>query len=140
MIALFFQCMNALLNPTNRTRGSTKWGLVAHTVALFSIETISVAIGLYELSASYIDGREFPGTRGLRTPGPFGYELLPKFTAISIVSTSVVQVNQWLFDGLLVSSALEIATQGSMFNLGCFSSCIAATSYTATTGLLPSLS
>ena len=96
--------MNALLGPTSRTRGGSKWGLVAHTVALFSIATISVATGLYVLSASYIDGREFPGARGL-TPGPFGYELLPKFTAISIVSNSVVQVNQWLVDGLLVGSA-----------------------------------
>lgn len=120
--------MNALVNPTNRTGGGNRWGLLAHTVAMFTNATISLAIGLYVLPGSYINGREFPGGDGL-PPGPYGYSLLPQFATTAIVANSVVQVNQWLADGLLVSSLLSSISK--VFNLGCSYSCIVVTSFTA---------
>ena len=109
VIALFVRCMIALFNPTNRAKGGTKWGLLAHTLALFLTSTVAVATGLYILPLSYINAREFPGGNGV-PPGPYGYQWLPKFLAITIISDSAVQVNQWLVDGLLVSSVLNSAT------------------------------
>ena len=98
--------MTALLNPTNRTKGGIRWGLVVHSAALFLNATVSLAIGLYILSLSYIDDREFPGADG-QPPGPFGYGWPPQFTALNVISASLIPVNQWLVDGLLVSSALN---------------------------------
>lgn len=127
VIALLFRCMIALLSPTNRTRGGNRWGLVAHTVALISVATISC-------------GRRFPSLGRLHRrprvslwrwapPGPFGYLLLPKFPAVRTISSSVVQVNQWLVGSLLVSPMRNLATR--VLNLGCLHSYIAATSFTA---------
>ena len=127
VVALFFQCMSALLSPINRDRGGIRWKLVIHTAALFLNATISAAIGLYILSESYIDGREFSGSGGLY-PGPFGYSILPKFLVLSIIADPVVQVNQWLVDGFLVSSVMNAAIQVLIIGL-CYS-CIVATSYT----------
>ena len=106
VIALFFQCMTALLGSTNRMRKGYSWGLVAHTVALFSVATMSLAIDLFFLSVAYIDAREFPGADGLPS-GPLGYLVLPKFLVLASISNSVIQVNQWLVDGLLVSPMLK---------------------------------
>ena len=101
---------------------------MAHTVALFSVATTSFVAGIYLFPISYIDDREFPGVDG-GTPGPFGYVYLPRFLAVRCVSDASVLVNQWLVDGLLVSPTLNSATQ--VLNLGCFHSCIVATSFMA---------
>ena len=79
------------------------WWLAAHTIALFSVATMSLAMVFYTLFVAYINGREFPS-------GPLGYLALPKLDVVEGISISVVQVNQWLIDGLLVSPMLNSAT------------------------------
>ena len=109
--------MTALLSPTNRMRKGNKWGLVAHTVALFSVATVCNAIGLFLLPVAYTNAREFPGTDGLPS-GPFGYLMLPKLVVVETISNSVIQVNQWLVDGLMVRPTLNPAT--FVLILSCF--------------------
>ena len=98
--------MSALLYPVHPTTKGTRWGLVAHAVAMFSFLTIACAINRDHLSISYIDGREFAGVEGFLT-GPIGYIalLLRDQQALDYVSYSVFPLNQWLADGFLVSCA-----------------------------------
>lgn len=97
--------MGALLNPTDRTRGNTKWGLVAHTIAMFSILTIDAALSLSVYPISYVDNREFPGPTGdSELPGPYGYQWFIYFKAISVVPNVLFFLNTCLADGFLVSS------------------------------------
>ena len=91
--------MIALLGPTNHTRKGSMWWLAAHTIALFSVATMALAMGFFLLLVAYIKGREFPGV----SSGPFSYLGLRKFDVVESISGSVIQVNQWLVDGLLVS-------------------------------------
>ena len=102
-----------------------RWGLTAHTVAMFCVVTMSVAVGLYPLPVSYINNREFPGNDDA-PPGPYGYGFLPKFTPVTVAANSAIQVNQWLVDGLLVRLMLNSTIPVS--NLGRFNSSIVATS------------
>ena len=101
--ALFFQCMCALLNPTNTINKGTRWALVAHTVALFSFSTIATVIELYYLPIVYINGREFPGNDEL-PPGPLGYRGIINSQVAATLFYAMFPLNQWLADGLLVSS------------------------------------
>ena len=101
VVALFFRCMGALLNPVNRIRGVTKWGLVAHTVAMFLLLTFAIADDLNDRSNSYIDERNFPGDDEL-PPGPFGSMSLISIKGIHLAYAAVFPLNQWLADGLLV--------------------------------------
>lgn len=103
VVALFFQCMSALLLPVHFTRKNVQWGLVAHTVAMFSILTIGVGMNRYVFSMSYIDGREFTGIDGL-LPGPIGYESIVFSTprAFGYAAYFVNPLNQWLADGFLL--------------------------------------
>lgn len=101
VIVLFFQCMSALLDPANRKRGGTKWGLVGHTLAMFSFVTIFTAINLAIQSVSYIDNRDFPGRDGV-FPGPLGYQFYITTEAISVVPSVMFLLNNWLADGLLL--------------------------------------
>lgn len=104
VIILFFQCIGALLNPIDRTKGGIKWGLVVHTVAMFSVLTINAAMSLDLYSISYIDNREFRATG--RTPsGPYGYQWHIYSEAISIVPNVMLYLNTCLADGFLASSA-----------------------------------
>lgn len=98
--------MNALLDPVGRTRGDIKWGLVLHTVAMFSFATIYTAINLDLQSVSSIDNREFPGD-GLSFPGPLGYQLFINSKPINIAPDILIFLNGWLADGLLASSGLK---------------------------------
>lgn len=91
--------MGALLDPTNRTRGGVKWGLVAHTAAMFSVLTVDAAISFDVQSLSYIDNREAPG-------GPEGYLWLTLSDAITIVPHVMFYLNTCLTDGFLVGSQL----------------------------------
>ena len=102
VVAQFCQCMSALFS---RTRRDIKWGLVIHTVLMFSCATIYTVGGLYPASISYIDNREFPGTGGL-PPGPVGYQYLVASDPFNTLCFFIVYLNQWLADGLLVSSIL----------------------------------
>jgi hypothetical protein len=99
--------MIALLNPVNRARGGIKWGLVIHTVLMFCIVTIATGMGLNSQAVAYIDYREYPGNEELPPgipPGPSGYKVFTFAKAISLVPNITFYVNQWLADGLLVSS------------------------------------
>ena len=92
--------MIALLS---RTRRDIKWGLVIHTVLMFSCATIYTVGGIYPGSISYINNRGFPGTSRL-PPGPFGYQYLIGADPFGSLCFFVIYLNQWLADGLLVSS------------------------------------
>jgi hypothetical protein len=97
--------MSALLEPVNRARGGVKWGLVAHTIAMFSFVTIYTTMTLNIQSISFINNREFPGTSDdrARPPGPLGYQWLIYSTPVATVPTSMIVLNNWLTDGLLAS-------------------------------------
>lgn len=88
-------------------RKSVKWGLVAHTVALFLFVTTRVAMDQYAVSADYIDNRGFSGS-GRSFPGPLGYDSV-HFTIgpFIYVYFGTFPLNQWLADGLMVSSILK---------------------------------
>ena len=109
---LFFQCLNALLNPVDRTRGGVKWGFVVHVVLMFSLVTVYTAATLGLQSISYIDNREFPGLNdGL--PGPFNYEYIIYYKPISVISPIMFILNYWLADGLLVSVLFNLTAPTS---------------------------
>ena len=93
-----------MIYPANNIGKGVKWGLVAHTVALFLFLTIPIAINRYLTSAGYIDGRNFPGTDDT-PPGPFGYgyTFAPN-VPIMVIHNVMFPLNQWLTDGLLVST------------------------------------
>lgn len=95
--------MSALLNPVDSTRGGIRWPLVAYTFVMFSIVTLSNAIGLDIRSVSYVDNREFPGVDWELPPGPVGYENLIVYEAISVLPSITFFVNNWLADGFLVN-------------------------------------
>ena len=99
--------MGALLNPTGNARGYIKWGLVAHTLAMFVFVTVYATININLQSISYVDKRRFPGSGDTLPPGPLGYQFLTYSEPISLVSSVMFQLNQWLADGLLVSSVTE---------------------------------
>ena len=109
-VVLFFQCVGALLNPVNRTRGSVKWGLVVHTAAMFSLFAIPVAAHLSLQAISYIDNRRFPGD-DVYPPGPVGYQYFTDFEAVNAFSRVMFPLNQWLADGLLVSSVSNLPSR-----------------------------
>jgi hypothetical protein len=100
---LFLHCLSALLYPAGHTKGGIKWGLVAHTSAMFSFATIAVGLGIDLQSISYIEDRDFPGFYNGEAPGPLGYQLLVYSKAINVVPNLMFILNQLLADGLLVS-------------------------------------
>ena len=89
----------------NRARGDIRWGLVALTTAMFTLTTIILASFLDIMSISYINNRGFPSLNGAPLSGPLGYQMSTYRKGISFVAPIMVPVNQWLADGLLVSSA-----------------------------------
>ena len=104
--------MGALLSPINRKRQGIKWGLVAHTTAMFSFVTINTAMSLDIQNISYVDKRDYPGSEAL-PPGPFGYQLIIYSKPISVIPTLMFFLNNWLADGLLVSFVPSLAAQVS---------------------------
>ena len=101
--------MSALLNTVNRRKGSINWGLVAHTVAMFSLMTVNGSVSLAVQSTSYIDNREYPGDRTI-PPGPLGYQAGITYSSpMNLVSNVMFFLNMWLADGLLVSP-IEVPT------------------------------
>ena len=109
MIVLFFRCIGALLHPVHCAREGVRWGLVAYTVLVFSFVTVFAAMSLDLQSVSYIDNREFPGTDALPS-GPYGYEGTVYAKAINLVPNLMFLLNNWLADGVLVSSASDSVT------------------------------
>jgi len=99
LIVLFFNCMAALFSPAHRRGEGIKWGLVIYTVIMFSLVTVYTATKDYILSLCYIDNREFPDY------GPWGYHETHAYSAIFIIARAAFNLNNWLADGLLVSSS-----------------------------------
>ena len=134
VIVLFFQCMNALLDPINRSRQGVKWPLVAHTIFLFSCVTVFAGFQLHMQSVSIIDDRGFPGST-VSPPGPVGYQYLLLETAMSLIPCAFALLGGWLADGLLVSFTFDKIVQ--VPDVGRSSSCTAATLFIPATGLSP---
>ena len=110
VVALFFQCIGALIDPANNMKRRVKWGLVAHTVALFSIVTISAVERQDIVFTAFVNLRDFPGT-GDFEPGPVGgINLLDNDLGFVILTSFTFPLNQWLSDGLLVSSISTLVT------------------------------
>lgn len=107
VVVLFFRCMVALFNPVHRRSKDVKWGLVFHTVAMFSVVTVLNATQLNIESISYIDNRKLPGVLGLLPPGPLGYQWFIHSHALGIIPNFMFFLNNWLADGLLVSSLFD---------------------------------
>ena len=79
---------------------------MAHTVALFLLSTIRVAMDQYTTSIELINNRNFPGTDKL-PPGPLGYDYTLSYNAAFTATRDVAfPLNQWLADGLLVRPVL----------------------------------
>ena len=97
--------MTALLSSANRTRGGIKWGLVVHTITMFSFVMIDCFTNFAIQSISYIDNRAFTGDE--MYPGPFGYQLYTISEPINVVPSVTFYLNNWLADGLLVGSASD---------------------------------
>lgn len=115
---MFFQCLIALLGPTNRTGRIIKWGLVAHVVAMFTFQTVSIVIQLRLQSISYIDFREFPASDGSLYSGPFAYQYSTSYSGINAVPLVMFFLNNWLADGLLVNFvSSSVIRQGSNVGL-----------------------
>ena len=115
IITLFFQCLNALLNPVNRPGTGIKWSFVAHTIAMFSFVTVIIVMCLGVLPICYIDNREFPGGY-FPVPGPLGYYASLYSNPIDIVPKVMFLLNYCLADGLLVSAISNQPLR--MFNAG----------------------
>ena len=111
-IVLFFRCMVALLIPVGSSSERIRWGLVAHTVAMFSFVTIYTVTTLDTQSISYVDNRQFPGADGW-SAGSLGYQFFIYSKAITVVPSTMFALNQWLADGLLVSYVFDPTVQVS---------------------------
>ena len=104
LVVLFFKCMTGLFNPIYRRGKGVKWGLVVFTMVMFSLVTVHTTMDLNLLSISFIDNRDFPGVKGVLYPGLVGYREVVYFKAINVIPNATFPLNNWLADGLLVSS------------------------------------
>ena len=95
--------MAVLFNPVRRRTEGVKWGLVCHTITMFTVVTVGTGMQLYVQSIGYIDNRQFPGAN-LLPPGPLGYRWSIYSKALGIVPNLMFFLNNWLADALLVSS------------------------------------
>lgn len=84
-------------------RRSAKWGLLAQTVTLFLVLTIHISVDQYAALLELIENRNFPGTETL-PPGPIGYDATHSSLTPFAIYIVMFPLNQWLSDGLLVSS------------------------------------
>jgi hypothetical protein len=92
----------------------------------FMFLTVHTAVNLDITSTAYVDNREYTGADG-SPAGPLGYTYRSYSEPVGIVSTFMFLFNNWLADGLMVSSVQNSITQ--VPNAGCPSSCIVATSF-----------
>jgi len=107
VILLFFQCMAAFLNPVHRRGEGIKWWLVSHTVAMFSFVTVYTAMNLHIQSKSFIDKRQSGPI--IFSSGPLNYQFTIRGVALGIIPNIMFNLNNWLADGLLVSSLFDAA-------------------------------
>ena len=101
--------MSALFNDVKLPRGTIKWPLVAHTVTMLSILTVVTAIYLEVQPFVNIDDRKSPGGVGLPFPGSLIYQSFIYSKVNGVVIMTMVFLNTWLADGLLVSSMFDSA-------------------------------
>jgi len=99
--------MVALLNPPYRRDEGIKLWLVFYTMAMFSFVTVYTAMNLYIQSNAFIDNRI--SLRGSDTSGPFNYQYFIRATALGLIPSVMFNLNNWLADGLLVSSLFDAA-------------------------------
>jgi len=108
-VVLFFKCISALFDPTCCRGGEPiKWGLVSYVMIMFLLVTMHMAEKGHTLSISYINNCEFPDIDGVLRPGPYGYQLTINYQAIAVISKVAFNLNNWLADGLLVSSWFDV--------------------------------
>ena len=99
---LFFQCMAGLLSSDHRRREGIKWRFILYTMAMFSFVTVYTAMNLQIQSNTFIDHRELPGT-------PLNYQYHARYEALGFIPNVMFNLNNWLADGLLVSSFFGVA-------------------------------
>ena len=88
-----------------------KWVLVAHTGAMFTFQTMIIAIEFHFQSISYIDNRGSPAIDGTSYAGPLAYMYLNGNNRINTVPSTAFLLNNLLADGLLVSLEIRSAAQ-----------------------------
>jgi len=102
---LFFQCMVALVNNVHRREEGIKWWPMFYTTAMFSFVTVYTAVNLHNLSMSFIDNREHrPGFSG-----PLIHQYHVRHMYLGLLPNVMFNLNNWLADGLLVSSLFDVA-------------------------------
>jgi len=99
--------MMALLKPTHRKEEGIKWWLVFYTVAMFLFVTVYTTVNLHIQSRSFIDNRK--DRSDLTFSGPIRYQMIVHKMDLGLVPNVVFNLNNWLADGLLVSSLFEAA-------------------------------
>jgi len=97
--------MTALLNPVHRREG-IKWGIIFYTMAMFLFVTVYTAMNLHIQSISFIDNRrDIPEHL---VSGPLYYQSGIHRTALGLIPNVMFNLNNWLADGLLVSSLFDV--------------------------------
>ena len=106
---LFFRCMAELRNPVYRREEGIKWGFIFYTLAMFSFVTVYTAMNLHIQSKSFIDNREGGGhlTSTVSNSGPLYYQYNIRGTTLGLIPNVMFTLNNWLADGLLVSSSFD---------------------------------
>ena len=99
--------MAVLLSPVHRKEEGIKWWLVFYTVAMFSFATVYTTMNLHIQSNSFIDHRGGANT----IPGslPLAYQYGIRETVLGLIPNITFSLNNWLADGLLVSSSFDSA-------------------------------
>jgi len=95
--------MVALLNPPHRRDEGIKLWPIFYTVAMFSLVTVYTVMSLHIQSISFIDNRRDDGGYS----GVIGYQAIIRRTPLGIVPNIMFNLNNWLADGLLVSSLFD---------------------------------
>jgi len=109
IVMLFFQCMAALLNPVHRRGEGIRWWFVSYTVAMFLFVTVYTAMNLQIQSESFIDNRKdfiYPHSTVVKS-GPIEYQYVIRKSALGLIPNTMFNLNNWLADGLLVSSLFD---------------------------------
>ena len=105
LIVLFFKCTATLFNPTHCRKRGIKWRLVSYVAVMFSFVTVFTTMDINNLSDAYINNREFPDVDGVLSSGPLEYLGLINNKTPTLIPDLMFLLNNWLADGLLVSSS-----------------------------------
>jgi len=97
----------ALLNPAHRREEGIKWWLILYTMAMFLFVTMYTAINLHIQFVSFIDNRQDPSGASKPHSAPLLYQHIIHSTVLGLVPNILFNLNNWLADGLLVSSLFD---------------------------------